>query len=228
MINEAPRPVIAVTGMRAEARIAARSLHVRAIAGGGQPAELRSFLRTALQEGAAAVVSFGIAGGLAPDVTAGQIVVADAVVFEGRSFSTDPEWRSRLSRALPGSLSGVIAGSDAPVATPAAKAELAGLTGAIAADMESHIAAELAKEFGVPFAVLRVIADDAARGLPPAALAGLGPGGRINIRAVLKSLAKEPSQLPQLMRVSADTNAAMKGLLRCNRLLGPGLGFFDL
>ena len=45
---------------------------------------------------------------------------------------------------------------------------------------------------------------------------------------VVRSLAKNPGQLPQLIRVAADAYRAYVALLRCHRRLGPGLGLFDV
>ncbi len=94
--------------------------------------------------------------------------------------------------------------------------------------MESHIVGRIAAESGLPFAILRVIADPAERQLPPAALVGMRSDGAIDFRAVLASLAASPSQLPALMRLTVDTARARATLLRCRDLLGPGLGFGDL
>jgi len=220
--------IAVATGLLAEARLVERTAGVRAISGGGDAAQLAAGLERAIAHGARAVMSFGIAGGLAPDVAPGDVVVGQSVVFVDECYATDVAWCRRLSASLEGARLGTIAASDIPVATREAKAALRLATGAIATDMESHVAARIAAHHQLPFAVLRVVADGASRTLPPAALAGLSPGGAINVAAVLKSLMRRPSQLPQLLRVSADTSAAMKGLLRCHRLLGPGLGFVDL
>jgi hypothetical protein len=101
-------------------------------------------------------------------------------------------------------------------------------TGAIAADMESHVVARIANNRQMPFAVLRVIADPAHLRLPSAAVRGLKPDGTPDIIAVLKSLGSEPRQLPDLIRVAIAARRAMAGLFRCHRILGPGLGFADL
>ena len=124
--------------------------------------------------------------------------------------------------------SGAIAGSNTIVAEPDQKRALYMSTGAFAADMESHVVAHIAAKYQVPFAVLRVIADSSSQRLPSAAVNGLNPDGTPNIAAVLKSLAARPTQLWDLLRTATATRRAMKGLLRCHRLLGPGLGCTDL
>jgi adenosylhomocysteine nucleosidase len=219
------RPLLVVaTGMMAEARIAERGGGVRAVAGGGDGAAVRRGLEQAMADGAWAVMSFGIAGGLAPDIGPGGIIIADAVVHRGQRFETDVAWGDQLAGLIPDARRGAIAGSDTAIASVKDKATLHAQTGAVAVDMESHIAAQLAAHHKRPFACLRVVADDAGRALPPAALAGLAPGGAIAINAVLWSLLRHPLQLSQLIRVASDTQAAMKALLRCQRLSSPTFG----
>jgi len=94
--------------------------------------------------------------------------------------------------------------------------------------MESHLVARIAAELVLPFAILRVIADPAERELPPAALAGMRADGRLNVGAVLASLARNPGQLPALIRLAAEAGRAGAALLRCSDRLGPRLGFRDL
>ena len=70
--------------------------------------------------GAIAIVSFGIAAGLDPQVRAGDLIFADRVILpSGRSIATDPEWlRSARSRAgRPNTFIGPVAGTDRLLAT---------------------------------------------------------------------------------------------------------------
>jgi hypothetical protein len=150
------------------------------------------------------------------------------VVHGGVRYAADPAWAARMRVGM-GALDLVtIAGVDRPLTGTTEKRALHAATGAAAADMESHIVARLAGEHGLPFAVLRAVADPAERTVPPAALLGMRPDGSVKIGAVLGSLAKSPGQLPALLRVAADTRRALAALLRCHDLLGPGLGFGDL
>jgi len=96
-------------------------------------------------------------------------------------------------------------------------------SGADAVDMESHIAALVARESNLPFAALRVISDRADHALPPAALAAMKPNGGIALGRVLKSIALNPAQIPALMRTSRESEKAFKILLRCRDALGPSL-----
>ena len=220
--------VVAVTGLRAEARIAERSPGVVAVAGGGDETRLAALIEHAVGDGARGLISFGIAGALRPGLEPGTCVVGTAVLSDAQKFAADDTWSNRLSIAIPEARHGVVFGSSQAVGEVGAKAALYQTTGADIVDMESHVVARIAAERGLPFIVLRVVADSSAQRLPPAAVKGMKPDGTPDIVAVLKSLGTQPAQLPDLMRTAFAARRAMAGLLRCHRLLGQGLGFVDL
>ena len=119
------------------------------------------------------------------------------------------EW---LAQQLPAAHCGSIVGADSIIASVAGKMELHADTGAIAVDMESHIAARVAARHNLPFAIVRTISDSANRALPPAALVGMKPDGGVALGAILASLARNPAQLPALIRTGRDAGAAFKAL----------------
>src|SRR5260370_10572972 len=116
---------------------------------------------------------------------------------------------------------------DPPAADPGRKQLLYAQTGAVAVDMESHIAAEIAAAHRIPFAASRVIIDPADRPLPPAALVGLRSDGTADVGAVFRSVLRQPSQLPALVRTALDARIAGAALRRGRLMLGAGLGFPD-
>ncbi|GJE70271.1 phosphorylase [Methylorubrum podarium] len=218
--------VLAVVGLAREARIAAGP-GVETIQAGGNPARLRQVLDGRPARGLRAVVSFGIAGGLDPALRPGDVVVGTHLDAEGR-FSADPEISRRLSEALSGApgriLVGGLAGSDVAVMTVADKAVLRARTGALAVDMESHVAAAFAARHALPFAALRVVCDPAERALPAFAATALTPEGEPDIRAVLGALVRGRARIGDLVRLGRDSSAAFAALARCRARLGPGLG----
>jgi adenosylhomocysteine nucleosidase len=219
--------VVAATGLSAEAYIAARSEGVRAVAGGGDAARLAQSLEQALAEGGHAIISFGICAGLAPGLTAGTCLAGREVVHAGTTYAADPDWTARIAKAI-GALEPVtIAGVDRPLTSLAEKRALHAASGAVAADMESQIVAQLAARQGLPFAVLRVVADPATRDIPPAALAAMAADGGVDVPGLIAELGRDPAQLTALMRLAGDTARAMAGLFRCHHLLGARLGFPD-
>jgi adenosylhomocysteine nucleosidase len=215
--------IIVACGLQAEAKIAAGP-DVVVIAGGGDGVALEIALNAAAATGRA-LVSFGIAGGLAPDLRPGAIAVARRVVApDGRSYDTDEVWVLALAGILGAGSLADFAGVDTPLAGIAEKAALYRERGTALVDMESHIVARVAAAHGLPFAAIRVVADPAERQLPHAATVGMKPDGRVDLPAVLRSLARDPRQLPSLIRTGLDARAAFAGLLRGRQLLGAHYG----
>ena len=211
----APR-VGVVTGLAVEARIARRGgLLAEAAGGAGSDAGQRA-AEALVARGATALASFGIAGGLAPALTTGSVVVASAVLGEARRFETDAAWAARLAAELPEATQGPILGVDRPLALAAQKGQAFAATGAVAVDMESMAAAQVAKKHDLPFAALRVIADPAGSDLPAAA--SYDEEG-IRLGAVLQALARRPADLPALLALAVRTAAALRVLARCARIL---------
>jgi hopanoid-associated phosphorylase len=219
-------PVIAVTGLAFEARIAAGA-GIEVIRARDQ-SQLAAALEQAVVRGCCGIISFGVAGGLAPSLRPGDWVVPSLIVTKHRRFPTDPEWSQRIEQAIPGARSGELIGVDAPVSTRAEKQALYLSTGALAVDMESHVAAEVALRFGVAFAAFRIVIDPADRSLPPAALLRPRGGDGTDLRAILRSLAQHPGQLPAMARLAFDAWTASRALLRCRRQLGERFAFVDV
>jgi len=208
-----------VVGLKQEARTAAAPL---TIVGGGCAKRTYKLLEEAGPVDA--VMSFGIAGGIAPGHKAGDIILADRVIA-GEIFSTDPRWLKTLSRKIPDSRIGALVGVDQGIGCRRHKARIHAETGALAVDMESHGAARYAHERGLPFIALRAVADPHHRALPQAAMVGMNPDGSTNVPAVLRELAKRPGDLPGLIQTAREAGAAMRALLRCRRLMGDLFGF---
>ena len=217
--------VVAVTSLALEARIAGGPGVSVVLC--NQSLHLAARLSEAIAHGASGIISFGIAGGLARHLVAGDCIVASTVKTGTDIFTTDRAWSRRLLQAIPKAIHAEVAGSDVLVATPAHKARLHAETGALAVDMESHIAARVALANGIPFAVCRVVIDAAHRTLPPAAAVGLRADGTPDVRAVIRSLLRNPAQLPDLIRTARDAEVAERALLWARRHLGAGLGIAE-
>ena len=147
------------------------------------------------------------------------LIVADAIEGPSGRASTDRAWAERIASALRAALPatpierGVLAAVAAPVITRERKEALHRTTGALAVDMESHIAAAHAGALGLPFAVCRAIVDPAWRTLPPAATAGLRDDGTTALAPILRELAGAPAQLPELIRLAFDARVARSSLV---------------
>ena len=218
--------LLVATGLRREARILAGD-GVTAIPGGGRAATLEAALAEAAPH-AQAILSVGLGGALAEGLAPGDWVVARAVVAEGERFATDPAWTEALLARLPAPAAGLLLGSETMLTSAAQKAAAHAATGALAVDMESQAAARVARRFGLRLAAARVISDAAGRDLPAAVTVGMRPDGGMALGPVLLALARDPAQLPALIRTGREAQTAFRALAGGRRLLGPGLGLADL
>lgn len=216
-----PRPVLIVTGLVQEARIAAGPGMV-VVCSSSDPRQLRTLLTVFDPTSIRGVISFGVAGGLDPSLKPGDVVVATEVT------AGDTRWLAgSLNEGLITSLTlgrrrvvrGGLAGVEEVVAAKARKAALWLQTGAAAVDMESHIAAAYAAEAGLPFAALRVISDAAHRSLPSLARSAIRPDGKVDLGRILGSVARNPTTLRALVSAGLDFNRALKSLRGCRGLL---------
>ena len=218
--------VIAFVGMAFEAKIAAGP-GVQVLCRTAR-SELPAITARAARQGYRGIISFGVAGGLASKLRAGDWVVGSSVLEAQTRHHTDAAWSSKLVESIEGATYAPIMGVDEPIAEPAHKRELHRSSGAAAVDMESHMVARLAAAHGLAFAAVRVIVDPAHRPIPPAAIIGMGANGRTDFTAILRNVARRPLQLSPLARLAVDAIAARAELLRVRRLLGPHFGLVEL
>jgi hypothetical protein len=200
--------ILIATGLTREAKLMAGP-GVTVIAGGGDGLRLERELE-AVSTDAELIVSSGLAGALDPELLVGD------VVLDGPMSLVE-----QLRTAVPEAHVGPVLGSDSPIGSIAAKAE-ARRSGAVAVDMESHIARLVAERHGLPCLVARVVSDEAGHALPPAALAGMRRDGGIAVGAVLASLVQHPRQLPALIRTARDAQTALRELGRLHDVLRSG------
>lgn len=219
--------LLAVTGLRREARIVEND-YMLAVSGGGNRASLEQQIEAALRRDVRGIVSFGVAGALAPELRPGDCVIASAIVDGDRTFPCDATWLQAIAARLSEKIIATIAGSETILGDSNKKRALRLKTGAAAVDMESHVAALAARAHNLPFIAVRTISDAADRVLPPAALSALKPDGTIDVLGVARSLIAQPTQIPALMRTASESERAFAALLRCFDLLGPRLAFPDL
>lgn len=217
-----------VAALKAEARTLGSLPHGRllAISGMGPQAAARA-AQSLVAAGAEALLSFGLAGALDPQLRAGAVVVPQTVVDgAGGLHSAYGPWRERLAAQAAGvaDARGVAGGSllsvTQPLATVESKSQARIKSGAAAVDMESFAIAEVAARMGVKFAVVRVVIDGADDALPPSVIQATGADGEVSLPRLVAALVRAPRELPRLMPLSRRYRAALRALR--------GLGQLDL
>ena len=224
MTGQTPYVVVAV-GLDFEERLALGVGHAKVCRGRG--AVMAEALAAAIEPGCSGIISFGIAGGLDPKLRAGAHVVATSVIGTSGAVATDPRWSQVLMKARPDAVHAPILGVDEPMLGPVGKMRKFHRTGAVAVDMESHIAADVATSNGLPFAVFRVIADPAHQRVPRAALHGMRADGSLDRLAVVRAMLRAPAEISGLIAVARHTAVARLALMRAHRGLGRGFGLAD-
>lgn len=221
-------PVLIVTGLKQEARIAAGP-GLTVICSSSSPPQLREMMTSFDPASIRGIVSFGVAGGLNPSLRSGDIVIASEIVASDKRWATATALTEMLiSLPVKGRrnvVNGVLAGVEEVVLGHVGKAALRSTTGADAVDMESHIAARYAEDNGLPFAALRVISDPAHRALPQLAADALKPNGNVDMWKVMRGIARKPSEIRALVHSGRDFNRALRGLKSYRNRLDGGENF---
>lgn len=223
------KPTGVLTGLASEARIlqsiASWSAPPPRIAcSGADAARACSEAGRLVATGAAALVSFGLAGGLDPRLRPGDLILPEEVVSaSGRALPVAPAaWGARLadlaSREGLRVWRGRLAGTPRLLTTPEDKRALARLTGGLAADMESLPLAEAAGR--LPLLIVRAVADPAHCALPPAVIGVVDERGHVRPLQVLKKMMRDPSQWGALARLGRSARGGLASLERVARAAG--------
>jgi hopanoid-associated phosphorylase len=187
------------------------------IPGGGDAIALHEKLDRAAP-GASGIISFGLGGGLSADLKIGDWVIGTRVTG-GVGMDCDPDWIAVLKERLPKARLGPIFSDGRLISTIAEKAALAAEHHALVVDMESHVAAEVARAHGLPFAILRCVSDAAGHAMPPAISVAMRPDGGVDGRGMLASIAKQPAQIPSLVIAIVGFLRAMRALKQHGRII---------
>lgn len=173
------------------------------------------------QSSPCALVSFGFAGGLNPQLTRGTLVIATALVADNPSTIVDRAYRNLIDQfqtaaeaeGLPVQ-QGPIVTTEHVVADAASKAVFWRQSGACAVDMETAGVVQVAREVGLPWGALRAIVDCASEPLPAAYLAALRGDGRVAVGGLVRTLCRSPSLIRHLFTLAAGTAMARRHLSR--------------
>lgn len=161
----------------------------------------------------AGVLVAGLAGGLAPDLAPGDLVLASAVARPGEvALLPDPTLQDRAVKALetarvPFRVGPLLTVPD-PVGSPEEKARLWQASSALAVDMESAPLLDWASRRGWPAVAVRAVADGPRDPLPPDLVALVAPEGRLRPGA-LAGLLGRPGRLGAALVLARRSRLAL-------------------
>src|SRR5262249_19875095 len=164
------KPILAVTGLAIEARIAAGP-GVEVVCSGCDPARRRRQLDALTPARYRGVISFGVSGALDPALQPGDIVVATEITSDAGAWPMEAMLTGVVTDCLRGvgntATRAALVGVNAPVMEATNKADLWKRTGAAAVDMESHVAASFGAAAGLPVCAPPPLSAPAVPNLPP-------------------------------------------------------------
>lgn len=173
-----------------------------------------------LADGAGALLSWGVAGGLQAALQPGDLVLADGVASTAGEASTSQPWRQQWNDSLEHSglrVAGGLLWSSANMVTSVREKRELAARGYVAVDMESAAVAAVATRAGVPFAAIRAVCDPHARVLPAFAAKLMRPDGRIRPGAVAMAGLRGPRAWRAMADMRRDFQAACASLRRAAR-----------
>ena len=162
-----------------------------------------------------ALIVFGTAAGLNPQLAAGDLVIYNTVQHTDETTLTTSR---RLNDYLLSVLARLKPRLGAGLTSPEAiclvddKRKLRDMSEADCVDMESATIARWALPLKIPVTCLRVIVDTAQQTVPDAALAGVNADGTTNALATCMALCKNPQQLSHILPLARHYKSALNRL----------------
>src|SRR3954447_10206366 len=213
-----------VIALPQEARMFARALHeanevarvdphLLVCVGGVGPDCAQTAARLLLARGASALISWGVAAALIPDLKSGSLLLPQTVVgAHGELFSVTASWHRHMQEASFDTRP--IAEAASMLAIGAQKRALGDTTHAVAVDMESASVARVAHQAGVPFLVVRAVADDLETALPAWLTGCFDAYGRMRGWRFLAQVLRHPHDILAVARLARAFAAAENSLRR--------------
>ncbi|MGD1878075.1 MAG: hypothetical protein ACFB13_11305 [Kiloniellaceae bacterium] len=219
---QSSRKIGVVTGLASEAVVATAMLgdtspSVEIVCAGASAARAERLARQLVAGGVEALLSFGIAGALSPDLDCGDLLIANGVRgADGSDYPCHVAWRAALMEelarsALPYRQEPLLA-SNRTLMLANDKQKAYRESGCLAVDMESGAVAAVAAEAGLPFLAVRAIADRAQDNLPALVEHAVKPDGMPAIGRALAGMAKRPWEIPAVLRLARQSELALARL----------------
>lgn len=186
------------------------------ILSGAGPDNARIAAQALIAQGAQQLISWGCAGALAPHLKAGDLVIPALILTQdNKLITTHTQWSKQITEILENSIkyyTDTLLESDSVVALVHTKNKLHQATHALAVDMESGAIARIAEQAQIPFIALRSIVDPANLDLPQAINYAMTESGVVCIPKLLLYLCAHPNEIPRLIKLGLNFNAASKTL----------------
>ena len=174
--------------------------------------------------GLTGLVSIGFCGALEPGIATGTIILPKTIIaVDSESFEADADWINAVAKPLinlPIITGRTMYAAPEIVETAQGKRDLCTQTESCAVDMESAGIAHAARRFNLPFIAVRIVVDEVSDILPSATRNAVKVDGNIDMKGLLRGLASNPRDLPDLIKLGRKSSRAQKQLKAvCEALL---------
>jgi adenosylhomocysteine nucleosidase len=187
--------------------------HLLVCVSGLGPSRARTGAQALLASGASALMSWGLAGALVPDLKSGALILPHTVLAaDAVAMSVDARWHERISQSVACDVRPIVHATG--ILSPSQKRALGESLSAAAADMESAVVARVAAEAGVPFLAVRAIADEVQDTVPGWLSSGLDAYGAVELRAFCLELVRHPLDVLSLFKLARAFSQAQDTLRR--------------
>lgn len=171
--------------------------------------------RALIDAGATALVSWGLAGGLDPQLPSGTICLPKTVMsVTGGVIDMHHHWREAVGAAIAARhrvVDGKLLTTSHALVDSLAKAAAYRDTGAVAVDMESFAIAAVAAERQLPFIAVRVVVDAAGDSLPVAVVAA-SQAGQVSVMRLMRGLLNSPLEVTPVIQLAQRYRLAIQAL----------------
>jgi len=176
-----------------------------------------------------AIMSWGVAGSLIPNLVSGDIVMPVMVLdTDGQCFPVNQRWHAALKIKLRDQgvhSEGSLISTFTVQADVRLKSELHRSTQAIAVDMESAAIAKVANSVDKPFAVIRTIFDSLSMRVPTSSVNAINQYGQVSLPKLIFGLTQRPAELLQYPKLINSFAKAKRSLQRVVELCDSDFSF---
>jgi len=178
-----------------------------------------------MDRGVQIFISWGTAAALQDDISTGTLIIPQKIVYkDGAIAEPSRELQKFVKNQVVSYLpyhEGALYAADTLLSKKRIKTDLARQYNVVAADMESGYIADVARDYNIPFVVVRSISDSSDMIIPPVISESVNDDGVLNYRSLMRLIILRPDQWYSMVKLYIGAIKAKKALVRTRSRLSP-------